>query len=123
LGDAVRVDDVALALVAASSTTSGAVRRYVANVEAVVDEELGEVPSEAGGVLDSPPLNAPVIVGPRDCFGVAGDVVVEVLGGDDGAAFIEDGGGEASPRVWFQSRTTSPSSIMTRRGCGCWKTG
>src|SRR5690606_13502366 len=120
LGDAVRVDDVALALVAASSTTSGAVRPHVTDIEAVVDEKPAEVAPEARRVLDTPPLHGAVVVGPCNRFGVAGDVVVEVLGRHDRTAFVEDRGGEASP-VWIDaddvasSHELSPSSRRVRR--------
>lgn len=39
LGDAMRIDNVALALVSASSISSGAVKAYVTDIEAIVNEE------------------------------------------------------------------------------------
>lgn len=90
------VDNVALAFVAAAAPTGCPVRWDVADVEAVVDEELGEVASEAGGVLNTPTLDGAVVVHPRGGLDVAGHVVGEMLGADNGAALVEDGGGEAA---------------------------
>ena len=43
----------ALAFVSGSSTPSGAVGRYVTDINTVVNEELGEVSPETGGVLNT----------------------------------------------------------------------
>ena len=59
LGQAMRIDNVAPAFVSASSTSSGAVRRYVTDIGAVVDEELGEVAPETERRSQHPSLDRP----------------------------------------------------------------
>ena len=90
LSDAVSVNDVALAFVAAPPPTCCAVRADIAHIAAVVDEELSEVPPQASGVLDAPTAYGCAVTGPSGRLDVARDVIGEVLDGYNTAPVIEN---------------------------------
>jgi hypothetical protein len=100
--DAMRVEPVGLALVAAALTQRRLVRRDLAHVSAGCDEELRERPAEPAGAFDAPPLDGTELGRPHQRSGVAVAVVGEVGVVEFAAALVEQGCGERLA-VWVDA--------------------
>ncbi len=90
------VEKVALAFVTAAASAGCSVRRNVANVEVGGDEKLGEMTSEARGVLHAPSIDRPKITSPLHCCGVARIGVVEMVAAEHTAPFVKDRSSEGA---------------------------
>jgi hypothetical protein len=93
-GDTVRVQKIALALVAATSSSRGSVRGDIAYIVTGVDQELAEVPAQARRALDTPTVDRAKRAGPPDQLGEASRGHGEVLVPNGGSATVENSRGQ-----------------------------